>query len=194
LLKCKRPVDARQAIWDEIRQWTGPNLGAIWFGPEMISRDLKIPEKTVRSYFDCLLSGEIITRGEDGLFALVRNAGQHAPRLRADGTPVDQGKGRAGAWRAMRVLKRFTTREIHNASGAAATDVKSFLTYLNRAGYVRIVANGKGRAAATYQLIKNTGPKPPQVTRVKCIYDPNLGAVTWPTATIEAESVVEGSE
>jgi hypothetical protein len=122
-----------------------------------------------------------------------RDVGLRAPRLRTDGTPVEMGKGRHAAWQGMRILKRFTIRELHNATGAQESDIKSFCVYLTKAGYLRMIVRGAGGKPSTFQLIRNSGPKAPQVTRLKCVFDPNLCAVTWPTAEIEAETTVEGT-
>lgn len=46
-------------------------------------------------------------------------------------------------------------------------------------GFLRVVQKAdpvKGRIA-TYRLIRNDGPKPPQIQRVKQVFDPNTGKV-----------------
>lgn len=188
LMRWRRPLDYRQALWDVIRAADGT------FAEKWASEAAKIEIRTVRSYLACLVAGGFLERqeGPPRLYRMIRTSGLHAPRLRADGSPVEQGRGRTAAWRAMRVLKRFTVRELHAASGAGEVDLKSFCKCLLKAGYLK--ASGKaGSKVYTYILVKDTGPLPPQVTRVKCIFDPNLSVVTWPTAAVEAETVVEGT-
>jgi hypothetical protein len=191
MLKWKRPVDARQAIWDVLRALDADANG-VRFTARAVSDGAKIHLDTVSSYFECLVAGGVLGKA-DNLFHLIKPPSLHAPRLRADGTPVEQGRGRSGAWRTMRVFKRFTVLEIHNASGASQVDIKSFCKYLLKAGYLRAIVKGAGGKPSTYQLIKDTGPRPPQVTRIKCVFDPNLGAITWPAASVEAETTVEGA-
>jgi len=188
LMKWRRPLDYRQAVWDEIRRAEGA------FAEPWLSNTAKVQIRTVRSYLQCLVAGGILS-SEDGpprLYRLVHNTGLHAPRIRPNGTAVEQGRGRASAWLAMRVLKRFTVRELHAACGATEVDIKSFCKHLLKAGYLKAAVKGAGGAPSTYLLIRNTGPLPPQVTRIKCVYDQNLGEVTWPTAQVEAEAVVDG--
>jgi hypothetical protein len=186
LAKWKRTTDARQAIWDEIRGVTGFTLAEL-------SNATKIHPATVRSYLAALTAGGIVTRTEDGVYAVVHDVGLHAPRLRPDGTRVEMGAGRGAAWRAMRVLKRFTVRELHNASGAAESDIKSFVGYLAKAGYLRVIDKGHPGKGATYAIARDSGPRAPQVTRLKIVWDPNLERVTWPTETVEPEAVAEGA-
>jgi hypothetical protein len=192
LMKWKRPVDARQAIWEEIRRNAKVCDGANPFTAAGISLTLKIHRDTVDTYLDCLLIGGYVAV-DQGQYSLTRDVGRQAPRLRADGSVVEMGKGRTAAWRGMRIMKRFTTRELHNATGAAETDIRSFCTYLLKAGYLKKISGGRSGNPATYQLIRNTGPEAPQVTRAKFVFDPNLTEVTWPTAVTEIEAVVEGA-
>jgi hypothetical protein len=46
-------------------------------------------------------------------------------------------------------------------------------------GYLRVVekANPSQDKLAVYRLIRNDGPKPPMIQRVKQVYDPNTGRV-----------------
>lgn len=115
-----------------------------------------------------------------------------APRLRADGSPVTAGRGTAQMWLAIRMLKVFTPRELALVASTEVAAVspetaKTYVQHLAHAGYLAIVAPaipGHRRAAATqarYRLIPSryTGPKAPQIQRVKRVYDPNLRKVMW---------------
>jgi hypothetical protein len=192
LMQWKRPVDTRQTIWEEIRHNAKVCASDTPFTALGLSETLKIHRDTVETYVRCLLLGGFVAL-EKGNYMLIRDVGRQAPRLRADGSVVEIGKGRTAAWRGMRIMKRFTTRELHNATGAAETDIRSFCTYLLKAGYLKKISGGRSGNPATYQLIRNTGPEAPQVTRAKFVFDPNLTEVTWPTAVTEIEAVVEGA-
>lgn len=105
-----------------------------------------------------------------------------APRIRKDGTEVTQGRGREQIWRAMHILKRFDLSSIWAASGTddhpvAREEVKTYVQYLARARYLK--QTGKGEKSI-YMLVRYTGRKPPQIQRVKRVWDPNLKKVVWP--------------
>jgi hypothetical protein len=153
--------------------------------------------QTVREYLIRLEKGGYIeTVGEAPatsakLFRRVKTAAE-APRLHADGSPVTAGRGTAQMWRSMKMLKTF---DAHELSIAASTEdamvsvatAADYTKHLHRAGYLALAAPSKpGHRPGTgkqarYRLLpsKNTGPKAPQIQRVKRVFDPNLGKVMW---------------
>lgn len=189
----RRPADQykpgatpREVVWAELRQRHGRS-------ERIAARDLAkstgLQPKTVCDYLGCLaLSGHLAPIGIlsptrlDQEYELACDTGVEAPRVRRDGSTVEQGGGTEAMWRTMQVLGEFTAEDIaHHAtndrctvSEAAAT---SYVSVLARAGYLRIVRPGNGNRAqrAIYRLIQRTGPRPPQVQRVKRVYDPNTG-------------------
>ena len=54
---------------------------------------------------------------------------------------------------------------------------QSYCTMLLATGYLRVVqkANPAASKKAIYRLIRNDGPKPPMIQRVKQVFDPNTG-------------------
>lgn len=53
---------------------------------------------------------------------------------------------------------------------------KVYCSRLLAAGYLRVVQKAAPPTrAAIYRLIRNTGPKPPQLQRVQQVFDPNTG-------------------
>lgn len=119
-------------------------------------------------------------------YALIKDVGNEAPRLRKDGQRSRHGRNRENMWRSMRMLNHFNYRELAltaSTDGVKVTeaDAKDYLKDLYRAGYLRAVKPGdKTTGCAIYRLIKNTGPKPPVVRKISHVYDPNLKQVVWP--------------
>lgn len=119
-----------------------------------------------------------VTETEHGFaWQLVKDAGIEAPRFSKDGVLIVESGVNEAMWRAMRILKRFTRAELfaYVAKYTTEGNVKSYIKHLNQAGYLRL--ERKGIEAATYCLVQNTGPQPPQILRVKEVYDPNLDKI-----------------
>lgn len=167
----------RQEIWETIRGFGRP------FDLCELVAISKADRKTVQDYLRCLIPGGVVEQNEDGHYTLLEDCGHHAPRLTRQGKPVTQGAGVENMWRAMRLLSQFSYRDI---AAHATTDTvkvseetaKSYCGVLMRCGYLRVVqqANLRGRVAV-YRLIRNSGPRPPMIQRIKVVYDPNLKTV-----------------
>jgi len=192
-------TDARAAVWAAIRKRKQ-------FTIEDLELDTRENNRTISTYVQSLKNGGILemvghdTRGMNsqgvtkrkhmnrpGIFRLVKNVGSEAPRLQRDGTVVTQGSGTRNMWRVMKVLPSFDYRELANE--ASVDDVvvklsaaKDYIHYLHKAGYLQLVRASKPGTAAQYRMIRSrfTGPKPPQIQRVKHVFDPNVGKVVWP--------------
>ena len=130
-------------------------------------------------------------RTELFLYRLVRDVGVEAPRVTRDGKPVTQGIGTERMWTAIKALREFDYLEIAQAATDESCTVrleaaKTYLYYLERAGYVVLVSpcvRGAGHwSKARYRFIraKNTGPRAPLITREKEVMDANTGVVVWP--------------
>jgi len=123
-------------------------------------------------------------RQTPALYELVKDVGLEAPRVRRDGTPVEQGQSREHMWRAMKMLPSFTFVDLAvNASTeemrVTEQDAKDYVKHLLRAKYLTVLIPATPRRKATYRLTRNTGPRPPMVTRAKIVFDPNLGRIAW---------------
>ena len=90
-------------------------------------------------------------------------------------------------WTSMRGLGEFNPRDI--AAHSTTPDVrvseltaKAYCAMLLKTGYLRVLKKAEPMAGrqAIYRLIRNSGPKPPQIQRIKQVYDPNTGAVHIP--------------
>lgn len=169
-------------IWAEIRRL---NI----FTKREIHDNTDIPNKTITDYVKRLMAGGYIEEHgsfeETGRYVLVRDAGVHPPRIRPNGQPVTQGKGTANMWRSMRMLGQFTPRDIvahSNTDTVTVSDAtaQSYCSMLLKARYLRVVQKAvPGKRQATYRFVRNTGPLPPQIQRVKQVFDPNIREVTY---------------
>ena len=182
----------RDIMWAKIRELkTGFTL-------EQVAAPARLDLTSARHFMNTLVAaglvqstpGERTPRGRLGpaIFTLVRDPGIVTPRFDLDGQPVTQGGTRAAAWRAMRALKSFTIRDLHVTSGITEVDAKSYCKYLLKAGYIAFKQKGAGKGAgatvSVYRFVESrfTGPQAPQVTRIKVVFDPNIGRAVWPLA------------
>lgn len=176
--------DNRQIVWDRLKAEPGE-----WIEIALLADAIGVVRKTATDYLICLEAGGYVERRDahhpEGAAArLVRDAGHHAPRLHRDGSVVTQGAGVANIWRSMRMLAKFTSRDLALHSSTPTVTVseetaKSYCSMLFTTGYLRVLQKAdpvKGRLAV-YRLIRNDGPKPPMIQRVKQVYDPNTGRV-----------------
>lgn len=172
----------RQEIWQAIR-----SHGGKVFTAEMLVTATGADRKTTADYLRCLVPGKVVEALDDGGFRLIDDRGFHAPRLNRAGQPVTQGAGVENLWRSMRGLAEFSPRDL--AAHSTTTDVevtewtaKSYCQMLLKTGFLRVVQKAepsKGRQAV-YRLIRNSGPLPPQIQRVKHVFDPNTQQVHVP--------------
>ncbi|MCB1395940.1 MAG: hypothetical protein KDJ98_08200 [Rhodobacteraceae bacterium] len=93
--------------------------------------------------------------------------------------------GPGNMWRTMRGLRSaFTPTDVaaHSTTEAVTVtpaDAQVFCQMLVKAGYLRPVRKAlPPRREAIYQLIRDTGPRPPRERRVRAVWDENLGEFT----------------
>jgi DNA-binding transcriptional MocR family regulator len=187
----RRPVDqiskaakpqGQDGIWAEIKHQT------VFTVTELV-KATDINRKTVSDYVKRLEAGGYVEKcagfETNPNYFLRRDGGVHAPRIRKDGSPVTQGGGVANMWRSMRMLSQFTPRDLalHSTTDTVSVSeatAKSYCSMLLKARYLRVTQKAKpGKRQTTYKFIRNTGPKPPQIQRVKQVFDPNLNMVTY---------------
>ncbi|NTT88526.1 MULTISPECIES: hypothetical protein [unclassified Tabrizicola] len=186
------PVDesnpGREAIWAAVR---GRNGNA--FCVSEITGLTGANDKTARDYFKGLtaagyLQQQPIQPGAVARWLLVRDIGVEAPRVRSDGTAVEQGSITERLWRGMYMQKEFTYLDLLDTTSTSISveTAKSYCQMLLATGYLRVLEKAdpvRGRIAR-YRLIRNNGPKPPQIQRVKRVYDPNTREVFMPEARL----------
>lgn len=194
--------EGRQIMWQAMRKLRRFTIADI-------EGETRIKEGTIRTYV-CGLhrAGYLDVVGKQdrsaylthvpgsyalSIYKLIRDVGIEAPRVTRAGAPVTQGRAREQMWRTMRVIGEFSYRDLAmqattEEQSILTTDAKDYVKHLYRAGYLALtVPDKRGNkpgtgAPARYRLLpsKYTGPLPPQVQRVKQVFDPNLGKVVWP--------------
>lgn len=182
--------DKRDTLWAEIRQRKTFSV------PDLVGAT-QLARQSVREYVVGLCHAKYIKQeGETAsssncktpikLYHLIKDVGLEAPRVRRDGTLVTQGRSRRQIWATMRILGTFDHRSLAITASTeecpvAASEVTTYCQMLAKAGYLRLIAGGKGSTPATYRMLPGqyTGPKPPQIQRIKSVYDPNLKRVVW---------------
>ncbi|ETD85760.1 hypothetical protein ACTTAF_06315 [Rhodobacter capsulatus] len=178
-------TNPRQTIWTAIRDLAGEDLAGQFTVTDIVDRT-GVHRKTASDYFACLVAAEYLTATADTppVFVLRKDGGVHAPRVRRDGSAVTQGAGALNMWRSMRGLAQFSYRDIalHSTTPTVSVNeetAKSFCAMLLATGFLRVVQKADPAKArlAIYRLIRNDGPKPPQIQRVKQVFDPNTGKV-----------------
>lgn len=191
----------RQRIWDRIRarRVAGADfaLGDLVIGDECTA--------TGREYLIGLeRAGYVAVTFKGGhrtpkRWKLARDAGAEAPRVRKDGTPVTMGLAQEQMWRTLRLLRGDTNaRELAAHASTPAVPVREtaaadYLRNLHCASYLRETkrghGTGRGGVQSRYQLISNTGPRPPMVCRADTLYDPNLGKTVWVRPVTEEDAI-----
>lgn len=131
--------------------------------------------------------------GEPATYILAQDMGVDAPRVRRDGTVLSEPTQQA-MWRAMRVLREFGARDLVANAAMAGITIKmttaaSYCTWLARGGYLR----HPQKRCEPYRLIKDTGPKAPQILHVKQLYDPNTGKIMAGQTLQEVVDAAEGA-
>lgn len=131
------------------------------------------------------------------VYGLINDVGREAPRLKRDGSPCLQGRNREQMWRTMKMLRTFTPRDLAVAATTEVAtvdlgDAKDYIKHLAKAGYLAVVKASNPHRQAEYRFVKNTGPKPPMVQRVKQVFDPNLNAVVWPLPKADLNTAKRG--
>lgn len=187
LTAASRKPQGRQAIWEEIRaQRQGFTLTSLAAATD-------IHKDTIRSYLQGLEAAGYIHRTFESPISgyhLERDVGVEAPRVTKDGKPVTQGSGREQMWRTMKIMGDFSWRDLAIAASTEAvvvaeSDAQDYCGNLAKAGYLVVVVKGKGTGKGAspsryrFNRIRNTGPRPPMVQRLKSVFDPNLCKIVW---------------
>jgi hypothetical protein len=181
---CPAPTD-RERIWAAIRELGQDNQ-------VFTSLDLALKTHITRR---CSALGEYVRglekagflrvvssrkRGASNQYELVRDVGVTAPRVTRAGEVLPP-SGRTRMWKAMFRLKTFTAQELAEVASLAeariaVSEAEYYCEWLCRGGYLRGSKTRWTLIPAMY-----TGPKAPQILRVKKLYDPNRDAVVCET-------------
>jgi len=176
-----------QKIWDFIRACADGMFSAPY-----VAANTGVKYYIVLRYLTKLARAGYIKRvartlSMNTFYSLERDTGVEAPRLSMSGAVIKDGRGMEQMWRAMRILKDFSTRDLAVKASTEETPVsyKAAIKYvkaLYNAGYLRLTAKGRSGCAGMqtrYALNRhmNTGPKPPAIRANGTVYDPNIGRV-----------------
>ena len=176
--------NARQRIWEVIRAKNNQP-----FEIHPVAQAANVDDETVKTYLQCLVAGsyaEIVSKKSNNksTYRQLKDTGIEAPRLTRKGEPVTQGLISEAIWRTLRILSALDASQIvaHVAAAGhdvALTYVKRYLASLKKAGYLQVVIAGNTHRLEKIQLKlgMDTGPRAPQIQRVKTVYDPNLNKV-----------------
>lgn len=185
----------RQVIWETLRALHAD-------GQPITVRDVwasmveTMPRTRVEDYLRSLVAGGYLEcqnphrhRGVAGEYALVRDVGVEAPRVRRDGS-VPPVPGREQLWRTLRIIGDCSAEELADAASTAETPVAAataseYLHFLRCAGYLQVTRRGGPAIAERYRLIASrwTGPLAPMIQRTKTLFDPNTGKVVYSRVT-----------
>lgn len=195
-LNAQGPRIDRQAIWEIIRalhaDGTAIQVRDIW----LVTPD-NVPKGRIRDYLVGLENAGYLKRyeeprksGEPVRYALVRDVGVEAPRVRKDGSTPTGGLGREQMWRTLKIVGDCTARELADAATTPNTEIaettaNEYLRFLAAAEYVAIVRPGSPGVLTRYRLVSTrwTGPRAPMIQRTKQLYDPNTGEVVYVRVT-----------
>lgn len=183
LIPASAHLTDRERIWAAIRAQTEPwTLNAIVLAS-------KVERSTLKDYLRGLKGAGIVAMAQPGArlgmeatYKLVRDRGVDAPRVRRDGSEVPP-SGRFRMWRAMKILRRFSVAELADGAGlpdapVAYGEADTYCHWLARGGYLR----SAGTDRWVFVPGRDTGPKAPQVLRVKRLFDPNNGVIVYESA------------
>lgn len=166
----------RQLIWQEIRKQKEFTLDSLASGT-------CIERGTIRTYVVGLERAGFVevftttanakTQFRTNCYVLKKDVGIDAPRVTCEGKilPPDI---KQDLWRTMKILKEFSISDLLAMSQRPTTfgNVQQYCIFLNHAKYLR-------RKGNRFVFVKSTGPKAPQILRIKAVFDPNLKQIVY---------------
>jgi len=191
-------VTHRDAIWAAIRALRE-------FSVSEIEDKTRVSHSTIKTYIIGLTKAGYLERTEHhrrarvgnrfvaNRWKLVNDVGVDSPRITREGKHITQGLARENMWRAMKIMRDFSTRDLVSQASTDSvkikpSDAKDYVKYLHKAGYLIVTVPAKpGNKPGTgtqarYRMLASryTGPRPPMIQRTKQVFDPNTGKVVWP--------------
>lgn len=186
----QKPIDQRHKLNTREELWKIMRELGRFTAPELAKHTL-YHVTTVKEYLTGLTAAGYLTLDPDAKHPTYifdpERCPHDPPRVRKDGTTVTQGQGRKNLWRTAKIMGEFSVLQLVEHAKTEAVPISDneaadYVNYLHKAGYLTIVlaASTKGgRARYRFNMARYTGPKPPQVQRVKRVYDPNTRKVVW---------------
>ena len=169
-------LTSREKMWAAMRDMREFNI------QELCIRT-KMPRSRARDYIVGLVRSGILGatpgkhRGDFDVYHLEKDMGVNAPRVRRDGSFVPE-SGRTRMWKAMRILGTFSVRNLAGIASLEGAPVEYeeaeyYCRWLHQGGYLQRMST------TVYRFVpaRDSGPKAPQILRVKQLYDPNRDEV-----------------
>lgn len=175
--KPSAPVrNMREQVWDILRQGKGVTT------TEICEQVNEANRKQIEYWLKGWIAGgyiKVIGLKRPYQNLIIRDIGQEPPRVDSLGKPIAMPLNES-VWRAMRIQKTFNARQLVASTSAVLhiNTVRTYLRQLAMAGYLKEVCVEQG-LLTTYQLMENTGCKPPQILRGKKVFDQNLGIIVY---------------
>jgi len=191
----KNLMTPRERMWQAMKQL---NRKGEWTVSQVTDLAHPVELSSVKTYIDSLVTAGLVSRQADKQAHTVqRTTGKgcsfdsiphrmlvswhEAPRLTREGKVVTQGLGNLAMWRCARIRKVFTPSQLATEASVGEIQVKLSTAKqycIEKSGYFKQLQTGSGRhVESQYQLIRDTGPIAPAITRAKVIFDRNTGAL-----------------
>jgi len=179
----------RDAVWAALRAADAPlTVADIWDRINAGQLYRGTAKDTIRDYLDALASAGIVEKLDRRpiAFRLLNDPGPVTPRVRRDGVVLeDAPHGRQRLWQAMRALKEFDRIELAMTAGVSEESAAEYAQILCDAGYLQIsratMRHAREARKRRWRFIasRNTGPRAPQITKLRAVWDPNLGETVY---------------
>lgn len=189
----------REAVWTALRSrppghvW---RVSELWHAVNGGQRHRGTDKRSIRGYLEALAAAGIVECDASPVsrtkfYRLTEDPGPVAPRVRRDGSQIDEPAGRPGTprgdgrqrmWQAMRVLREFDARELMMTASVSDDTACDYCRLLTGAGYLEILQQSSpagGRRRWRFIAARNTGPLAPRLVRLRAVFDPNLGEVVY---------------
>ncbi|TAM37826.1 MAG: hypothetical protein EPN61_14855 [Burkholderiaceae bacterium] len=177
----------RERIWQAIRKLRE-------FSTNELLATIKpaVARSTARCYLQWLVkAGHVQATGQQSnekegcilrmQYALVQD-GFEAPRVNRNGKSVAGGMHNLAMWRCMKALRDFDFHEIQRAASVGNVEVaphtaKMYVNLLAKAGYLREARPRGPNYPTRYRLARDSGARPPAITKRQTVFDRNTGEV-----------------
>ncbi|MGB1762994.1 hypothetical protein [Alloalcanivorax xenomutans] len=203
-------LSTQDAVWQVVRGFEGEFAHRDVCRAAQAVMRTGVNDDTVRSYLRRLEKGGYLDSRDQKtsvsgrqlkgaatqrLYRLIKDTGIDTPRLTRDGQPVTQGQGQEAMWQTLRILGECNARELAQTANTgrvavSVPDARHYLKNLYACGYLVMTERNNGsHSLARYRLLpsRNTGPKAPQVRRIKAVFDANTGETHVPRRHVTGE-------
>lgn len=183
----------RERMWQAMRML---NRKGDWTISQVTDLAYPVELSSVKTYVDSLVKASLVARKEEtqgkneqgnhweAVPHRLNVNWHHAPRVNREGRIVTQGLGVLAMWRAARIRKQFSPSELARDATVgeikvALSTAKQWCIALEKSGHFKLLRKGTGNTVeSVYQLVRDTGPHAPAITRAKVVFDRNLGALS----------------